>query len=139
MMRTPSATESLARRAELDVQMKEFQHAYETSTGFARRRFLLAALMACKPLEPGPDNPGYRVPAWLYEALCEQERARLRQEHGRHWMRWFMVCDARYRKGLTWPAAYKDASEALKGKSDKGTPRTMRESYRIVVRRNRRR
>jgi hypothetical protein len=129
-VRTLTDDEARAWRARFDAQMESFRRAYETSTGIERHRYLLAALAA---------DPDYRVPSWLHAALCEQQAALLRREHDVHWMRWFMVYEARYRKGLTWSLAYEDASDALKGELAEGRPRTMRESYRIVVRRNRRR
>lgn len=138
-VRTLTDDEARAWGAKFDVQMEAFRRAYETSTGIERHRNLFSALALCGPLEPGTADPDYRVPSWLYTVLCEQEAAFLRQEHDVHWMRWFMVYEAHFRKELTWPKAYEDASKALKGTSAEGTPRTMRESYRIVVVRNRRR
>lgn len=121
------------------VQLEALRRAYETSSGIERHRCLLSALALCGPLEPGTADPDYRVPSWLYKALCEQQAAALRQEHDVHWLRWFMVHEAHYRKELTWPKAYENVSKALKGTPGaEGTPRTMRESYRTVVRRNRR-
>ena len=65
--------------AQFDAQMKAFRRAYETSTGIERHRYLLSALAVCGPLEPGMADPDYRVPSWLYRALCEQQAAPLRQ------------------------------------------------------------
>ena len=144
----PTDDEARAWRAKLDAairrayedQMEAFRRAYEDSIGIERHRCLLSALALCEPLVPGITDSDHRVPKWLYKALCEQEADLLRQEHDVHWMRWIMVRDARRRRGLSWPKAYEDASKALKGTPEaEGTPRTMRESYRIVVNRNRRR
>jgi hypothetical protein len=121
------------------VQLAALRRAYETSSGIERHRCLLSALALCGPLVPGVTDSDYRVPKWLYKAVCGQQAAALRQEHDVHWTRWFMVKEARRRKGLSWPKAYEDVSKDLKGiEGLEGTPRTMRESCRIVSKRNRR-
>jgi hypothetical protein len=136
-VRVLTEDEAHAWRARFSVQLKSFQREYETATGIERNRCLLAALTVCDPLQSETAASDYRVPQWLYAALCEQQHDRLLQEHDTHLVRWYAVYVAHVQKRLTWPQAYEDAAETLKGTSAAGTARTMRESYRIVVRRNR--
>jgi hypothetical protein len=141
-----------ALRAHVDIQMKAFRRAYETSSGIERHRCLLSALALCGPLVPGVTDSDHRVPKWLYKALCEQHAAPLRQvEPDIHWVRWLMVCEGKRQKRQvrvrgklqekewTWPEAYTYASKELARPPYSGTPRTMKQSYLIVQDERRRR
>jgi hypothetical protein len=150
--RKRALTEDKSRASwQFDAQMKLFRRAYETSTGIERHRYLSATLAACGPLEPRITDSDYRVPKWLYKALCEQEAALLRQvEPDIHWVRWLMVCEGKRQKRQvwvrgklrekewTWPQARKYASEKLTDPPWAGGRDAMKRSYDLVKRIQRR-
>jgi hypothetical protein len=139
---TLTEAESRALRAQFDAQLEAFRRAYETASGIERHRYRQAALAACGPLVPGVTDSDHRVPKWLYEALCEQQAALLRQvEPDIHWIRWLMVCEGKRQKRpvwvrgklkekeWTWAQARKYASEKLADTSWAGGVEAMKKSY----------
>jgi hypothetical protein len=124
-----------ALRDDFITRVAAIKRAYETSTGIERDRQLLSALVMC----------GTTLPLWVYDALLDQQKARL-QEHdnwlltGEHvppkglqkpdrdGLRWLMVIEAR-RNGFKGDAAYDEAAKRLDGTLAEGTGRTMKSSY----------
>jgi hypothetical protein len=122
------------------AMLDEARRAWETAPDDVERaRHQLSALALCSPLTPGTD---YRVPQWLYKALCDQQAARLRQvEPDMHWLRWMMVWEGKRQKRpgsseklRPWPGAYQYASEKLAGTPYEGGPDAMKRSHHIVQR-----
>jgi hypothetical protein len=116
-------------QAHIDALLEQLHKDCKQASGNERDRLLFAALTLCGPFRP--------LPEWLYQALRDGLRARLRQEMDIHTERWLLVKEGRSLapKGSDkWPWAYKYAAERADG-IFAGTPRTMKESYQVVQRR----
>ena len=115
-----------ASQANIDKKLATIQEAYAKSEGAERDRQLLGALNLCGTFRPLPD--------WLCAALREPLTERLSKSPTIHWIRWHLVLtlreDAKRRRiRMSWPEAYKRASEWLVDTDAEGGPEAIKKSY----------
>lgn len=134
---TPRALTDDEARVDIAAKLEAMHAAWATSSGVERDRQLTSALIMCGPFRPLPD--------WLYQALLDQQMARL-QEHdnwlltGKHepskglekpdpdWLRWLTLTDVR-REGFKGKKALEEASKRLKGTLAEGVGSTIRHAF----------
>jgi hypothetical protein len=121
--------------ADIAAKLAAIGRAYAATLNRDERTYrLLGALYLCWTTRPLPD--------WLFKALKAKLAAELPKQPGRHAVRWLMVLECKREreargKKSTWEDAYDDASQRLESTLWKGSARTMRESCKIYLNKQR--